>query len=171
MTTESVLLIDPWTLRCFFNCPNYQHRFDLGEFEVEIQIRKKVRARPGIRAGLRHAWVIARRNGEDVFQAHRFVDEVTHAPESPLDPKIIQHKGATYQKDESIPNPYDGRRYRGRVYGWWRKSTCSLLRYRWFWTLTVLCFPRTKDALQTIRESFHRIAWIICANVYAWLRA
>lgn len=162
MANDSVLPIDPWTLRCFWGHEKCQQRNDLREFTVEIRYKKLSKKR----LGERNCFVIARKNGEDIFHAHQFVNDATKKPTTPLDPKMVLFKGRAYGKDDATENPYEGRRIRGWLYARWRKSTCPLLERRWFWTLTTFCFPRTKHSLESVRKLFHRSVWIISAHVF-----
>jgi len=162
MPDDSVLLIDPWTLRCFWGQSNYFRRYELQEFDVEVRLLKRSSKRPGER----HCLVIASKDGQDVFQAHHFVGIENGKRTTPVDPKQVLFKGLLWRKDDKQENPYEGRRIRGWVYARWRKLTCPLLRYRWFWAVTVACFPRTKDSLQSIREAVHRVVWIIGAHIF-----
>jgi len=136
------------------------------EFTLEIHVGKVAKPVPGRALGARHCYVIAQKDGKDVFQAHQFVAGATHNPVSRLDPKIMLFDGGVYELDRGYANPYEGLRIRGWLYGRWRRLTCPFVRHRWFLVLTEFWFPRSKNALQTIREAFHRMVWIIGAHIF-----
>jgi len=85
MADDSVLLIDPWTLRCFWRQEKYQQRMDLHEFTVEVRYRTLSKKR----TGERNCMVFARKGDDDVFHAHQFVNDGTKQPTTPLDPKLV----------------------------------------------------------------------------------